>query len=261
MPEFQRWRAVLGQRARRSVQPVPSAALVRSMGLRDLRDVPTVGCGEVFTLHLDFRGPAPEKHAGSHVTGPEQVDALLARIQKLSRRRFPAVRSVRAASIERSSLTVAVSAYGSLEPTSVGGYGDRRRSRAMNDRIVIALLQLSADVVDAVTAHTRKLGHRELAVSARVELASDVMQSNLCRDGQFARPRDLVDAFAQTLNAKDADDLGELLTTMPSSSTSWECACVADRGLSTATAGPLPGRSADAASTSTRSTSSMSPTT
>ena len=77
----------------------------------------------------------------------------------------------------------------------------------------------------------------------------------------FARPRDLVVAFARALHAKDADELGELFIDDAEFVNIMGMRMRRRQALSTATAGPSPGRSADAASTSTRSTSSVSPMT
>ena len=77
----------------------------------------------------------------------------------------------------------------------------------------------------------------------------------------FARPRDLVDAFAQALNAKDADDLGELFTDDAEFVNIMGMRMHRRQGIvdghGWAFAGPLRGRRVP----STRSTSSMSPTT
>ena len=77
----------------------------------------------------------------------------------------------------------------------------------------------------------------------------------------FARPRDLVVAFARALNAKDADELGQLFIDDAEFVNIMGMRMRRRQALSTAIAGPSPGRSADAASTSTRSTSSVSPMT
>ena len=77
----------------------------------------------------------------------------------------------------------------------------------------------------------------------------------------FARPRDLVDAFAQALNAKDADDLGELFTDDAEFVNIMGMRMRRREGIVDGHGWAFAGRSADAASTSTRSTSSVSPMT
>jgi hypothetical protein len=54
-------------------------------------------------------------------------------------------------------------------------------------------------------------------------------------DAGFHQPRDLIDAFAEALNAKDAEGLGKLFPKTPSLSTSGERACSGVRASSRAT--------------------------
>ena len=77
----------------------------------------------------------------------------------------------------------------------------------------------------------------------------------------FARPRELVVAFARALNAKDADELGELFIDDAEFVNIMGMRMRRRQGIVDGHSWPSPGRSADAASTSTRSTSSVSPLT